>query len=112
MLEDPAEVVEAARKSYGSLAVSPLLLVLAAIFWPLEIASRRLLIPAAAAWLPVAARRRVDAETHGRGDGGTRRRGDGETRREKEVAPPPAARTTERLLERKKALREKGKTRY
>lgn len=112
VLDDPIQAVEPARKAATARwPVSPLLLVLAALFWPLEIASRRLLIPAAATWLPIMARRRGGREAGSEGYGETRMHGDAETRRETKEAALPAAQTTERLLERKRALREKQRTR-
>ena len=82
----------------------PLLLALAALFWPLEIASRRLLLPAVSAWLPARRRRHGDAET---GRDAARAIGVARETKREEDAAPPAAQTAQRLLERKRALRER-----
>jgi Ca-activated chloride channel homolog len=95
---DPAELMAAAQRSAAARwPAGPLLLILAALLWPLEIASRRLVVPVAG---QLAALR----ERAGRGapDGEKGRRGDGE-----KVAAAPAVGTAERLLERTRALREK-----
>lgn len=97
VLDDPAEAVAPSqRPAVSRWPAAPLLLILAALMWPLEIASRRLVVPVAAHMAALRERARI------RRDGELGRRGDGET------APPvPTAGTAERLLERKRALRDK-----
>ncbi len=83
----------------------PLLLLLAALLWPLEIASRRFLMPAAAQWWQALARKRSNAGTKlNRPDGSV---GSGEETGSHKSPAPLATRTTERLLERKRALRDR-----
>jgi Ca-activated chloride channel homolog len=97
VLEDPVDAVAATPKSaVARWPAWPLLLALAALFWPLEIASRRLAVPEAAAWLASARsrapaiRRKPTLITH-----------------DSSLITPPAVRTADRLLERKRAFREK-----
>lgn len=104
VLEDPAQAVAPPdRVAVARWPVAPLLLALAALFWPLEIASRRLAVPVVASLAAVSrrARGRGDAEARGAGEGGTGQRGVGER------PAPPAAETTRRLLDRKRAFRER-----
>lgn len=86
----------AARTAVARWPAWPPLLVLAALFWPLEIASRRLTVPQTASWL-VTVRSRVPAAP-GKSSPVTR---------DSSVPTPSAVQTADRLLERKRAFREK-----
>jgi len=107
VLAEGAQAVEPpARPAVARWPLSPLLLVLAALLWPLEIASRRLVVPAVSTWMPgVRAARRRGERPLPSGEG----RGEGPSHPAIGEAHPPAAATTERLLERKRAFRERQK---
>jgi Ca-activated chloride channel homolog len=96
---DPAELMATAQRSADARwPAGPLLLILAALLWPLEIASRRLVVPVAGR-LAALRERAALGQAWGRGDAGARSAAE---------APEPAAvGTAERLLERTRALREK-----
>ncbi len=106
VLDSPEQAMEPPnRTAVARWPAWPLLLALAALFWPVEIASRRLLLPAISAWLP--ARRRGSGEVETGGDAARATGVARGTKGEKDAAAAPAARTAERLLERKRALRER-----
>lgn len=101
VLEDAAQAMAAARRTaVARWPAWPLLLMLAALFWPLEIASRRLAVPEAATWLATARSRAP-----------TLRRKPSPIAHDSSPITPPAARTADRLLERKRAFREKQDSR-
>jgi len=94
VLDDPVDAVTPppARPALAHWPLAPLVLVLAALTWPLEIAARRLPVPARPVWLrhvPVGARRLVPAPAPA----------------VKEEPPPAVLAATEHLLEHKRAVR-------
>ena len=102
VLEDASQAVaESAGSAVARWPAWPALLVLAALFWPLEIASRRLSVPEAGVWLSVARSRAVT----------TVRRAPSTQHSAPSTQESPAAQTTQRLLERKRAFREKDRSR-
>ncbi len=104
ILDGPAQAVAPLQRTRAARwPLWPLLLALAALTWPLEIAARRLVMPSVATVV-----RRAGSPGTG-GDLGGRKEGETGARREKAPQPPPAAATTDRLLERKRALRERMK---
>ena len=94
-LSDPAEAVAPPeRLAVAGWLASPFLLVLAALLWPLEIASRRLSLPSPA----LGTRFRVRPTPPG-----SERREDAEP----DPVRAPAATTADRLIERKRTFRER-----
>ncbi|HEY8475552.1 MAG TPA: VWA domain-containing protein, partial [Chloroflexota bacterium] len=103
VLTDPVEGVQPAQRSaVARWPLWPLLLTLAALLWPLEIAARRLALPPLAARLPLprraAAPRAEAGELSPSSDGVA-------------TPPSPAAATTQRLLQRKRELRDERRQR-
>ncbi|MBI2939310.1 MAG: hypothetical protein HYY04_02645 [Chloroflexi bacterium] len=99
VLGDSTEAVALPTRSISARwSASPLLLILAALLWPLEIASRRLALPRAAIALPL---RRCRPQP----EGAAGRQPDAAARSTQ--ASPPAVATTQRLLEQQRARRER-----
>ncbi|HZS01475.1 MAG TPA: hypothetical protein VFE37_22355, partial [Chloroflexota bacterium] len=100
ILQDPLQAVAPAeRPAAARWSLVPLLLALAALCWPLEIAARRLALPPLAARLPRA--RPVPAPAPSQAPASVA------TGRAPESPQPAPADTTRRLLDRKRALRER-----
>ncbi|TAK31214.1 MAG: VWA domain-containing protein [Chloroflexota bacterium] len=102
VLREPGEAVRPAdRPAVARWPLAPLLLILAALLWPLEIASRRLILPSVATRLPF---RRHQAQATGSGPKLT-----AAPRPSEVAAKTPPAQTAERLLERKRSFRARRK---
>jgi hypothetical protein len=103
VLADPVEGVQPAQRSaMARWPLWPLLLAVAALLWPLEIAARRLALPPLAARLPLPRRAVVPSAEAGEASPSS----DGIA-----TPPPPAAATTQRLLQRKRELRDERRQR-
>jgi hypothetical protein len=97
-----AALLPVPRQAVARWPLMPLLLVLAALAWPLEIAARRLALPSAAPWLLARGRLRVPrAATAAAGLAAARASG----------PAAPAATTTAQLLERKRTFRARQRER-
>lgn len=99
VLSAPAEAVAPSQRSaVARWPLAPLLLVLAALCWPLEIAARRLALPSGAVRLP---RWRRQAQPSAAGAPGPA------AASQQPAASAPATATAQRLLERTRAFRER-----